>query len=324
MSVLVELPQRFYEENRDAFGEFAAAGPYDIGTARAMAWMSQLAYETAHRDKIESVCGLFGLRLIEIIANDSDSGFELLPLHTRGVIAEGHGAIIVAFSGTDPLIPVNWITDFDVGLKFRFNERVTPPLLHRGFETAFKSVADDVTQVLANHGETPVLVTGHSMGAALAVIAADHFLSEKNLRATAVYALGMPRVGDEDFASRYNKTLGSATYRLVHGTDIVAAVPPSSFGFRHVGRLISCARGTHFAAEPPVSEFSDDPQFRDSLLGGFQEGVSDLFGLQLQPVIRDDVLGQMSRLLLPHFGDHLPDRYLRALGGVSGGDQIRT
>ena len=313
MSVLVELPLRFYEQHRDAFAAFKPVAPFDIGTARAMAWMSQLAYETAHRDKVESVCGLFNLRLVESIANDRGSGFELLPLHTRGVIAEGHGAIIVAFAGTDPLIPVNWITDFDVGLKFRFNERVTPPLLHRGFETAFKSVANDVARVLANRGETPVLVTGHSMGGALAVIAADHFLSEKNLRATALYVFGMPRVGDEGFASRYNETLGSTTYRLVHGSDVVATVPPSSFGFRHVGRLIHCARGAHFAAEPPVSEFSDEPKFRDSLLSGFQEGVSDLFALQLQPVIRDDALGQMSRLLLPHFGDHLPDRYLRAL-----------
>jgi triacylglycerol lipase len=324
MSVLVELPLRFYEANRDAFAAFKPVAPFNIGTARAMAWMSQLAYETAHRDKVEQVCGLFDLHLIEIIANDSDSGFELLPLHTRGVIAEGHGATIVAFAGTDPLIPVNWITDFNVGLRFRFNERVTPPLLHRGFETAFKSVASDVTRVLASRGETPVLVTGHSMGAALAVIAADHLLSEQNLRATAVYGFGVPRVGDQDFASRYNETLGSTTYRLVHGSDIVGSVPPSSFGFRHVGLLIRCARGTQFAAEPPLPEFSDEPQFRDSLLDGFQEGVSDLFGLQLQPVIRDDVLGQMSRLLLPHFGDHLPDRYLRALGGVNGGDQIRT
>src|SRR5262245_1658383 len=113
MSVLVELPPRFYEANRNAFAAFNPVAPFDIGTARAMAWMSQLAYETAHRDKIEAVCGLFGLGFIEIIANDSDSGFDLLPLHTRGVIAESHGAIIVAFAGTDPLIPVNWITDFN-------------------------------------------------------------------------------------------------------------------------------------------------------------------------------------------------------------------
>jgi len=37
--------------------------------------------------------------------------------------------------------------------------------------------------------------------------------------------------GGEDFAKRYNDTLGNITYRLVHGADIVATVPPSRLAF---------------------------------------------------------------------------------------------
>jgi hypothetical protein len=313
MSILVELPERLYQ--RDAFASFAPIAPYSLGTARAMAWMSQLAYETAHRDKVERICGLFDLRLLESIANDRDNGFDLLPIHTRAVIAEGHGAIVIAFAGTDPLIPANWITDFDVGFRFRFNERLTPPALHSGFEKAYGSVAGKVAQALAQRPETPVLMTGHSMGAALAVIAADEFSSENKLRPTAVYAFGMPRVGDKDFAQRYNHTLGTTTYRLVHGTDIVATVPPSRFGFRHVGRLISCARGSHFAPDQPTSEFSDEPQFGESLISGLQQGVRDLLSMQLQPTFRYDALGRMSGLLAPPIADHLPDRYWHACEG---------
>src|SRR5256885_6404355 len=194
-----------------------------------MAWMSQLAYETGHRDKVERVCGLFDLRLIESIANDRDNGSDLLPIRTRAVIAEGHGAIIIAFAGTDPLIPANWITDLDVGLKFRFNERVTPPALHSGFEKAYRCVAGKVAEAMAKRGETPVLVTGHSMGAALAVIAADDLLSENKLWPAAVYAFGMPRVGDAEFAKRYNDTLGATTYRLRRRAHIPAAGPPARF-----------------------------------------------------------------------------------------------
>jgi len=313
MSILVELPERLYQP--DAFAAFAPVAPYSLGTARAMAWMSQLAYETADRGKVERICGLFDLRLLESVANDRDGGSDLLPIHTRAVIAEGHGAIIVAFAGTDPLIPGNWITDFDVGLKFRFNERVTPPALHTGFEKAYKSVAGKIAEGLAKRSEVPMLVTGHSMGGALAVIAADDFLSEKKLRPTAVYAFGMPRVGDQDFANRYNDTLGSTTYRLVHGSDIVATVPPSNLGFRHVGRLIRCDRAGHFAPDQPTSEFSDEPQFKDSLISGLQQGVGDLFALKLQPFFRDDALGRMSGLLAPPIADHLPDRYWHACEG---------
>jgi len=310
MSILVELPERLYA--RDAFAQFAPVGLYNLGTARAMAWMSQLAYETRHPDKIELICGRWELKRPQIIANDTNGDPELLQIRTRGVIVTGPGATVIAFAGTDPLIPANWVSDFDVGLNVGAGLKLTPGPLHRGFDKAFDAVSAQITEALAERGADPLLITGHSMGAALAVIAADHCLSGKNVRATAVYAFGMPRVGDEDFAVRYNDTLGPTTYRLVHGDDIVATVPPSRLGFRHVGHLIRCARGSRFPAELPTTEFSDEPQFVGSLVGGLQQGVRDLLALQPQPAFRDDALGQMSRFLLPHIGDHLPDRYWHA------------
>lgn len=309
MSILVELPERLYQP--DAFAAFKPVAPFNLGTARAMAWMSQLAYETRHPDKIESICKLWELHLRHIIANTKTR--ELPLVHTRGIVVEGRGATIVAFAGTDPLVPANWLTDFNVGLNVGINAGVTPGPVHRGFEMAFDAVSDQVTQALADRGgEEPVLVTGHSMGAALAVIAAERLLSDEGMRATAVYAFGMPRVGDEDFALRYNDTLGAATYRLVHGEDIVATVPPSRFGFRHVGRLMRSPRAGHFADKSPALEFSDDPPFVNSLVTGLQQGLRDLFALQPQPTFRDDALGRMSGLLAPPIADHLPDRYWHA------------
>src|SRR5215468_6138361 len=87
MSILVELPERLYQ--RDAFALLEAVAPFSLGTARAMAWMSQLAYETAHRDKIESICRLWDLRLLRMIANDSGGESGLFKVRTRGVIAMG-------------------------------------------------------------------------------------------------------------------------------------------------------------------------------------------------------------------------------------------
>jgi hypothetical protein len=43
MSFLTELPENFYA--RDALRGFDPAGPFSLGTARAMMWLSQLAYE---------------------------------------------------------------------------------------------------------------------------------------------------------------------------------------------------------------------------------------------------------------------------------------
>ena len=71
----------------------------------------------------------------------------------------------------------------------------------------------------------------------------------------------------------------------------------------------------HFAPDQPTAEFSDEPQFKDSLISGLQQGVSDLFALKLQPFFRDDALGRMSGLLAPPIADHLPDRYWHACQG---------
>ena len=113
MSFLVELPQSEY--NRNAFAHFAPTGGFDngTGTALAMAWMSQLAYETRLPDKIRAIGALFGLAEIRILQQPAKS---TLPLSdTRGIIANKDNALIIAFAGTDPLNLLNWVSDFYLG-----------------------------------------------------------------------------------------------------------------------------------------------------------------------------------------------------------------
>ena len=65
MSMLVELPLELYEPK--AFAAFNPVAGFDLGTARSMAWMSQLAYESEHPDKIAAICEMWGLRRPRII-----------------------------------------------------------------------------------------------------------------------------------------------------------------------------------------------------------------------------------------------------------------
>jgi hypothetical protein len=304
MSILVELPLELYAPN--AFSDFRPGADFHLGTARALMWMSQLAYETAHPDKINTICARWGLSPARIIAGEERA---LSLTRTRGVIAEGHGACLLAFAGTDPLVPANWFTDFDI--------TVTPGAVHRGFETAAAAVFAPVLAALAARRQQPVYLAGHSLGAAIAAVTADRVLADANVRASAVYGFGMPRTGDADFAARYNDTLGANTFRLVHGDDIVATVPPSVLGFRHVGRLLTCPRAGTFAKDArPTADFPDDPPFARALASGLQQGMLDLFAGRLQPTFRADALGRMSGLLPPPIADHLPDRYVHALDGV--------
>src|SRR5215475_5786602 len=83
MSFVVELPLSEY--NKDAFAQFDPTAAFQPGNALAMAWMSQLAYETRLPDKM------------------------------RGIIARKGEALIIAFAGTDPLNLLNWVSDFYLG-----------------------------------------------------------------------------------------------------------------------------------------------------------------------------------------------------------------
>jgi triacylglycerol lipase len=178
MSFLVERPPADYlNANLEAF---AVSADFNLDNARAMMWMSQLAYETAHASKVENILHAWGFATRELISHDPP---ELhLPLTTAcGVVAGGHGATIVAFAGTDPLKINDWITDF----------RALPSEhgIHTGFQEAVAATWDRIKAAIENRpqGEQAVFFTGHSLGGALAIIAAMKALSLQDVRPTAVY-----------------------------------------------------------------------------------------------------------------------------------------
>jgi triacylglycerol lipase len=306
MSFLVELGRASYPD--DALHEWAAGSNYSLGNARAMMWLSQLAYETADKSKVESVLNAWRLTLRGFANNDPITG---LPPHSACVVvAGGLGATIVAFAGTDPLKIEDWITDFTVG----------PPdsaELHRGFQAAVEAVWPTIRAAIANRpaSEQALVFTGHSLGGALTIIAAERAMRELNVRATAVYTFGSPRTGGEAFFNDYTPQLGDITFRLVDGTDVVPTVPPSlSNAFRHVGRLIQCPTDGLFDPQPTMSSRDENgPDFLDEAL---QSGLADFraaASLRLIRAIGPRLLDRLAGFLPRMVRDHVPANYFRAL-----------
>ncbi|TYL95634.1 lipase family protein [Bradyrhizobium rifense] len=304
MSFLVELPPAQYNPN--AFANFnSASGDFDIDVARAMMWMSQLAYETHVPKTITAVSGLWTLSNVKPLIQPAKS---TLPVSdTRGVIAQRNGATIIAFAGTDPLILKNWVSDFYLGRP--------KGDVHQGFEDAAAAVWDDVRTALiaASAAGSPIFITGHSLGAALAVVTADRARSEPGIARPQVYLYGCPRVCGVDAAATYNAALGPTTYRLVHGNDIVPTVPPPQLGFHHVGRYLACGPGAKFVAgQLALNSNSDEPLPTTGGFAGIAQQLANLV-VGFSPSQRMDVIGRLSELLLPGISDHLPDRYYDAL-----------
>ncbi|KAI3441959.1 Lipase_3 domain-containing protein, partial [Psidium guajava] len=96
-----------------------------------------------------------------------------------------------------------------------------------------ESVADEVKRLLKLYeGETlSITVTGHSLGAALALLVADELStcstespSSSPPPHVAVFSFGGPRVGNEAFANRiHNKNV--KVLRIVNNQDIITRVP---------------------------------------------------------------------------------------------------
>ncbi|NEQ55568.1 MAG: hypothetical protein F6K11_36550, partial [Leptolyngbya sp. SIO3F4] len=114
--------------------------------------------------------------------------------------------------------------------------------VHKGF---FLGWADIERPVLArldfwrkkNNGKPlpPLLITGHSLGGALATMAAASLL-ENGFDVAGVYTFGQPRVGDLTFIKQLDEKLPNKVFRFINNNDIVPHVPPP-FSFRNPRRL---------------------------------------------------------------------------------------
>jgi hypothetical protein len=332
MSFLTKLPAERY--STDAFKGFKGGRDFDIGNATAMAWMSQLAYETDEPKKIGDILASFGLTLVDggVIVRESKTVLPIASTHC--FVARHPKAVIVAFAGTDPVSLANWISDFDAHLDEGAGTA-------EGYRVAVDVVWPDLKRLLGKCVPPggKILVTGHSLGGALAALTAERINTEliaghTELRGDeeveAIYTFGMPRAGSQAFADLYNGHLGQRTYRLVHGEDIVPTVAPSELQFRHLGRFLRCPRQGKFDSAKLANDVSsDEPPFVAGAAKSFMEHLRpplSAVGAALEqiklavalgagvniPNMRNDPGGIIIELLPPRLRDHMPDRYIDA------------
>lgn len=318
MSVLVELELESYAAQR--LPPLSTGATYDRQTALAAAWLSQLAYESAPA-KIDAVLHAWGLAREAIIGDPEQQPQRLTA--TRGIVVRAEQAHIIAFAGTDPLVGRNWLTDFTTWS--------SSDDLHAGFDTASRAVWPEVAAHArsAKDAGKPLIVTGHSLGAALACIAAKRIRDEGLAEIASVYTFGMPRCGGERFARDYGPALAQRTFRLVHGDDIVPAVPPAGFRvalpggwefdlgvqFRHVGGLVRSGTDKTFAQSQPVWP-SNEPSLMATAIAGMTSAINIALAARLPPQAQPGWRGRFYRTLPIAIYDHLPAGYLTALGAV--------
>lgn len=155
--------------------------------------------------------------------------------NTQAFLVADDEKMILAFRGTEPNVLGDWAADARI--------RMTPGPggdVHRGFLAALHRIwadVEDAVEELRDKRQT-FWVTGHSLGAALATLAVASFrFRETPVPVNGLYTFGQPRAGSEMFAEHFNAAFKKRTFRFVNNNDVVTRVPPSAFGYSHVGIL---------------------------------------------------------------------------------------
>ncbi|KAM4067105.1 lipase (class 3) domain-containing protein [Hirsutella rhossiliensis] len=109
-------------------------------------------------------------------------------------------------------------------------------LVHHGFYRAFENIQSEmfkkVRALLEKHKDYRLIVTGHSLGGAVATIAGAYLRRQKI--ACDIYTYGSPRVGDRHFADYVSSQRNGVTARITSRFDPVTVMPSTLLNFQHV------------------------------------------------------------------------------------------
>lgn len=120
--------------------------------------------------------------------------------------------------------------------------------VHHGFYHSALGVQPQINAAIAKFDASyDVVFTGHSYGAATAVIAATC------RPGSSVITFGEPRIGNAAFAAYVDDILD--VQRYTHDKDIVPHLPPASAGYRHHGREFFETNASHI--HPCIADIED-------------------------------------------------------------------
>ncbi|XP_058076568.1 lipase-like isoform X2 [Magnolia sinica] len=171
--------------------------------------------------------------------SDMIEGFEIIELivdvqyclQAFVGVAQDPNAIIIAFRGTQEHSIQNWIEDlFWKQLDINY-PGMSDAMVHHGFYSAYHNttirsgVLHAVKKTKKFYGDLDIIVTGHSMGGAIASFCALDLTVNHGAQDVQLMTFGQPRIGNSAFASYFSKHVPNA-FRVTNEHDMVPHLPP--------------------------------------------------------------------------------------------------
>jgi triacylglycerol lipase len=170
-----------------------------------------VAYDhVAEKKNLKRELGSLNMELLETFDTDG----------TQAILASFDRFIILSFRGTE----ATSVKDIKSDARAKATQSASKGRIHSGFKMAYEKVDQEIQKALnkQKYAEMPLFITGHSLGGALATIAAKRLSHSAGI--AACYTYGSPRVGDEDWIAEFK----TPVYRLVNAADCVTMLPPGT------------------------------------------------------------------------------------------------
>lgn len=203
---------------------------YNASDAYVNALLSSAAYSGSPQQCLDAIHPTGGFDVHEIIAVRCDSGlFDYDECTAFSAVSTSAETIVIAYQGSYSVEQV--IDQFLTNLGSPENRFRTGGKVFQYFGDAFQNlypcVQGSVQDLLNTYPTYKVVVTGYSLGAALASLTAaalvfDGLVSASRLE---LYTFGMPRVGEKEYAYNFDRLLRKG-FHIVHHRDIVPHLPP--------------------------------------------------------------------------------------------------
>jgi pimeloyl-ACP methyl ester carboxylesterase len=177
----------------------------DLAEAIQCVELARLAYRPAQEAEALAL-GRFGYESFQSLSGRGGRDYLLLvkdPAHW-----------LVAVRGTDDYR--DWLTNFEFVFSPSPFGRV-----HRGYYRAASGFLSELLAALPEHAEQPLLITGHSMGGAVAALLALA-LERAGRPVAALYTFGQPQVGFSGLRTYHQRESRIRYVRFVHGADAFA------------------------------------------------------------------------------------------------------
>lgn len=182
----------------------------------------------------------FNIKLINEMSNYSPNGKVEKFIENKNTdfqaaitVSKNRKRICVTFRGTDS------IRDWMLNIIFSKVKLDDGSKVHKGF---YRQLKNEITTLdlcvlglLNKHSDYEIIITGHSLGAALGTIY-GYLLSNKIDNNITVISFASPKVGNKKFSKFFSNKSNLKHYRFTNGNDIVPMLPPL-FNYHHNGIL---------------------------------------------------------------------------------------